>query len=602
MDPIRVWAPAAQESVALVLGDGEGRELEDREVGDREVAMQRDRDGWWVAPEPAEVGQRYAFRIDGGDPRPDPRSLRQPDGPHQSSAVVDLSAYDWQDGSWRGRSLKAAIIYELHVGTFTEAGTLDAAIERLDHLRDLGVTLVELMPVVSFPGERGWGYDGVSPFAVHESYGGVAALQRFVDACHRRGLGVCLDVVYNHLGPSGNYLSEFGPYFTDRYHTPWGWAVNLDGPGSDEVRRYLLDNALMWLRDLHIDALRLDAVHALFDERATTFLEELAAQVDGLSETLGRRMFLIAESDRNDPSTVAKRGVGGIGGTGLHAQWADDVHHALHVLLTDETQGYYADFADEKALAKVLNTPFFHDGTWSAFRQRRHGRPVPPEMPGWRFIASLQTHDQVGNRAAGERLSHLVSPGRLACGAALLLTGPYTPMLFMGEEWGASTPWQYFTDHQEPDLAQAVSDGRRAEFAEHGWTEGVPDPQDVRTAEMSTLRWDELEKPEHDDLLHWYRWLIRLRRAIPDLQNARLGSTHVERQDGVVTVRRGAHTVVLNLSARDVPIDLPEGEVVLGSRGASEMDGGDVIHPDGVVIRGPNGGTETHLKETSHHG
>ncbi|KNX38238.1 malto-oligosyltrehalose trehalohydrolase [Luteipulveratus halotolerans] len=584
MQPIRVWAPT-RDDVRLVL-DG------------ADHPMCRGDDGWWTSDAAVRPGSRYAFRLDGGDPRPDPRSLSQPDGPHEASEVVDLDAYDWHDTDWRGSWLKGAIIYELHVGTFTDEGTLDAAAEHLDHLVDLGVTLVELMPVAAFPGERGWGYDGVSPYAVHAAYGGAVALQRFVDACHQRGLGVCLDVVHNHLGPSGNYLQEFGPYFTDRYSTPWGWAVNLDGAGSDEVRRYLLDNATSWLRDFHVDALRLDAVHELYDARAQPFLEELSAHVDALSDALDRRLELIAESDRNDPRTVVPRAAHGFGGMGVHGQWADDVHHALHVLLTGETQGYYADFADVDALAKVLNTPFFHDGTWSSFRGRHHGRPVAPGTPGWRFVASLQTHDQVGNRAAGQRLSHLVSPGRLACGAALLLTGPYTPMLFMGEEWGASTPWQYFTDHQEPELADAVSRGRRAEFAQHGWQGSVPDPQDPQTAIASTLRWDELTKPEHDDLLHWYRWLIRLRRAIPDLQSSALGSTAVTREGGVVHVRRGAHTVVLNLSAADVPLDLPHGEVVLGSRGTSELpDGTEAIHPDGVVVRGPNGGTEAHLME-----
>ncbi|MDE9365509.1 malto-oligosyltrehalose trehalohydrolase [Luteipulveratus sp. YIM 133132] len=583
MKPIRVWAPT-RDDVRLVL-DG------------TDTPMFRDPDGWWSSDVEPEPGMRYAFRLDGGDPRPDPRSLSQPQGPHAASEVVDLDAHEWHDEGWDGCRLHGAIIYELHIGTFTPEGTLDAAAEHLDHLASLGVTLVELMPVAAFPGRRGWGYDGVAPYAVHEAYGGAAALQRFVDACHQHHLGVCLDVVYNHLGPSGNYLQEFAPYFTDRHHTPWGWAVNLDGGESDEVRRYLRDNAEMWLRDFHLDALRLDAVHAMVDDRATTFLEELAEYADRLSDELDRPVTLIAESDRNDPATVARRGPGGIGGVGLHAQWADDVHHALHVLLTGETQGYYADFADPNAIGKVLATPFFHDGTWSSFRGRTHGRPVPPELPGWRFVASLQTHDQVGNRAGGERLSHLVSPGRLACAAALLLTGPYTPMLFMGEEWGASTPWQYFTDHQEPELATAVSLGRRAEFAEHGWANDVPDPQDARTAQASTLRWEELDRPEHADLLNWYRWLIRLRRAIPDLQDSTLASTRVTRVDGVITVHRGAHTVVVNLSGHDVPLDLPQGEAVLGSRGASERAKKAVVHPDGVVIRGPNGGGHTHLKE-----
>ena len=338
------------------------------------------------------------------------------------------------------------------------------------------------MPLASFPGRHGWGYDGVGLYAVHEPYGGPFAFRRFVDACHERGLGVCLDVVYNHLGPSGNHLREFGPYFTDRYGTPWGEAVNLDGPGSDEVRRFMIDNALMWLRDFHVDALRLDAVHALFDERAITLLEELTAEADALSAQLGRPLTLIAESDRNDPLTVTPRDRNG---TGFHGQWADDVHHALHVALTGETQGYYADFATPGALTKVLEGIFLHDGCWSAFRERTHGAPIDrSSLPGSRFVVSLQTHDQVGNRAIGDRLSAELPPGRLACGAALLLTSAGTPMLFMGEEWGASTPWMYFTDHTDPAIADAVRQGRREEFGGHGWAlDDVPDPQarrDVR--------------------------------------------------------------------------------------------------------------------------
>ncbi|MGA8995439.1 MAG: malto-oligosyltrehalose trehalohydrolase, partial [Nocardioidaceae bacterium] len=353
------------------------------------------------------------------------------------------------------------MIYETHVGTFTAGGTLDTAIERLPYLVELGVDVVELLPLASFPGERNWGYDGVAPYSVHAAYGGPQALQRFVDAAHRHGLAVCLDVVYNHLGPDGNYLAEFGPYFTDKHATPWGEAINLDGEGSDEVRRWVLDNALQWLRDFHVDGLRLDAVHELHDDSAMHVLEEMAREVDELAAQTGRPRWLVAESDRNDPATVTPRGSGAaVAGLGLHGQWADDVHHALHAALTGETQGYYADFADHpESLAKVMGTPFFHDGTYSSFRGRRHGRPVDAAtVPGSRFVVSLQTHDQVGNRAQGDRLSGELldlDPGVLACGAALLLTSPYTPMLFMGEEWGARTPWQFFTDHTDQSIAAA---------------------------------------------------------------------------------------------------------------------------------------------------
>ncbi|CAG7574433.1 maltooligosyltrehalose trehalohydrolase [Barrientosiimonas humi] len=583
MTGYRVWAPAAEQGVDLVLGD-------------ERVALERGDDGWWQTDRAPRPGERYAFSVDGGDPRPDPRSLSQPDGPHEPSEVVDLTAHEWGDGDWAGAPLEGAIVYELHIGTFTPEGTFDAAVEHLDHLADLGVTIVEVMPVAAFPGRRGWGYDGVDLFAVHEAYGGVEAFQRFVDACHQRGLGVCLDVVYNHLGPSGNYLATFGPYFTDAHHTPWGWAVNLDGPDSDEVRRFLLDNARFWFRDVHVDALRLDAVHALIDDRAVHFLEELAAETDSLSRELGHPLWLIAESDRNDPATVTPRRDGGSGGLGLHAQWADDVHHALHVLLTGETQGYYADFAAADAPAKVLGrTPFFHDGTTSTFRGRRHGRPVDPdETPGWRFVASLQTHDQVGNRATGDRLSQLVPPGRLAAGAALLLTSPYTPMLFMGEEWGASTPWQYFTDHEDPELARAVSQGRRAEFAEHGWADQVPDPQARGTADASTLRWEELREPEHARLLEWYATLIRLRRERPELRDPALGREDVRREGGVLRVRRGEHLLLVNLG--DETLDLPTGgehEVLAAWQADLLHPGAARLGPDATLLLGPVTSTGT---------
>ncbi|MFC6704020.1 malto-oligosyltrehalose trehalohydrolase [Flexivirga alba] len=422
----------------------------------------------------------------------------------------------------------------------------------------MGVSLIEIMPIAAFPGERGWGYDGVAPYAVHEVYGGAAACQRFVDACHQRGLGVLLDVVYNHLGPSGNYLPQFAPYFTDHYATPWGSAINLDGAGSDEVRRYFLDNARMWLRDFHFDGLRLDAVHELHDGRAVHFLEELAHHVDDLSAELGRPLTLVAESDRNDPRTVVPRDDSGAG-LGLTGQWADDIHHALHVALTGETQGYYADFADPAALEKVMHTPFFHDGTWSSFRGRHHGRPVDLDRtPPWRYVASLQTHDQVGNRATGERLSQLISPGRLAGAAALLLTSPYTPMLFMGEEWGASTPWQYFTDHQEPELAKAVSDGRAREFSAHGWSVNVPDPQSVSTLRDSTLDWSEVAKGQHAELFDWYAALIRLRREVPAFTFA--DAPQFFRNGATIRVHRGDYVVLVNLGSYDAAMP---GHVVL---------------------------------------
>jgi maltooligosyltrehalose trehalohydrolase len=579
----RLWAPEAS-TVELRLGA-------DASVA---VPMSEADDGWWEArAEPADG--RYAFSVDGGDPVPDPRSRRQPDGVHAPSQLVDLTSFPWTDQAWAGVPIQDAAVYELHVGTFTREGTFDAALERLDHLARLGVNVVEVMPVAPFPGQVGWGYDGVALYGVHEAYGGPEGLARFVDAAHAAGLAVWLDVVYNHLGPSGNYLGKVGPYFTDRHHTPWGQAVNLDGPHSDEVRDFVLDNVRMWLEDYHLDGLRLDAVHALHDERALHILEELAELADEITGRSGIPRTLVAESDRNDPATVAPRGPGGSGGKGLHGQWADDVHHALHVLLTGETQGYYADFADPDVLPKVLGrTPFRHDGSFSTFRGRRHGRPVDPAVtPGWRFVASLQTHDQIGNRAVGDRIHHTITPGRHAIGAALLLTSPYTPMLFMGEEWGASTPWQYFTDHEEEWLAASIREGRQAEFAEHGWSGQVPDPQDAATAAASVLNWEEVGNPGHAEMLAFYRDLLQLRRSEPGLTSTPLAQGEVGRAPApgggggeVITVVRGDVRVVCLLGGSGrTPVDVGAGARVLTTFGDVEQSGtAAVLGPDSVVV------------------
>ena len=533
-----VWAPDAG-AVALV-----------REAGRTPLTRDPARPGWWTGPDLAH-GERYGFSLDEGPPRPDPRSLRQPDGVHALSEAYDPGTLPWSDARWSGRELSASVLYELHVGTFTPAGTLDAAIDHLDDLAELGVDLVELMPLAAFDGAHGWGYDGVALRAVHEPYGGPAALQRFVDAAHGKGLGVVLDVVPNHLGPSGSYLREFGPYFTSTHTTPWGDAVNLDAAGSDEVRAFLSAVCLGWLTDFHLDGLRLDAVHALRDDRAQTWLEQLAAEVDALAARLGRPLALIAESDRNDPATVVPRSAGGLG---LTAQWDDDFHHALHVELTAETAGYYADFADPDALATVMAGAFLHDGRWSSFRGHSHGRPVPREGPAavdpWRFVVSLQTHDQVGNRAAGERLGQLTSLDRVAAGAALLLLGPFTPLLFMGEEWAASTPWQFFTSFPDPELGRAVSEGRRREFGSHGWgLEEVPDPQDPATRERSVLRWDERALSPHREMLAWWTELIALRRRLmtppwATQTDERWDARLVRRPDRALELTRGAVTVV----------------------------------------------------------
>ncbi|MFF0505262.1 malto-oligosyltrehalose trehalohydrolase [Streptomyces fimicarius] len=542
-----VWAPEA-DSVVL-------------EAADVRSPMERDagREGWWTAEAEASDGDRYGFRVDDGPLLPDPRSRRQPDGPDGPSAVVDQEAYAWRDG-WAGRRLNRAVLYELHVGTYTAEGTFDAAAARLGHLAELGVTHVSLMPLCPFPGVNGWGYEGVSLWAVHEPYGGPEGLKRFVDTAHGLGLGVVLDVVHNHLGPSGNHLPAFGPYFTDTHHTPWGAAVNLDAPGSDEVRAFLLGSALAWLRDYRLDGLRLDAVHALADTRALTFLEELSTAVDALAVELGRPLGLIAESDLCDPRTTTPRPAGGLG---LHAQWNDDFHHALHTALTGESQGYYADFARAPlaALAKTVTSAFFHNGTWSSFRGRTHGRPVDvSRTPAHRFVGYAQTHDQIGNRALGDRLAASLSPGLQACAAALVLTGPFTPMLFMGEEWGARTPWQFFTDHTDPELADAVRNGRRREFGAHGWAEEeIPDPQDPATRDRSVLDWTEPEREPHARLLAWYRELIALRRTLPDLHDPDLASvkTAFDEDARWFAYRRGDLRVVVNLA--DEPAAIPLG-------------------------------------------
>lgn len=563
-----MWAPAA-DRVEVVVG-GTGHPMEARPSG------------WWEATVADAVhGTDYGFVLDGSDEvLPDPRSPWQPNGVHGQSRVYDHGRFAWTDQHWHGRPLPGSVLYEMHVGTFTPEGTFDAATDRLDHLVALGIDAVELLPVASFPGRHGWGYDGVHLWAPHEPYGGPDGLKRFVDAAHARGLAVVLDVVYNHLGPDGNRLGSFGPYFTSAHATPWGDAVNFDQEGSDEVRAFVVQNALMWLRDYHFDGLRLDAVHAITDHSATHLLEELGRAVAAESAHLGRQLFLIAESDLNDPRLVTSREAGGYG---LDAQWSDDFHHALHAALTGERQGYYCDFGSLETLKKALTRVFVHDGTMSTYRGRHHGRPVNVrETPAHRFLGFLQNHDQVGNRASGDRIGALLpSPGLLKVGAALLLLAPFTPMLFMGEEWGASTPWCYFTDHRDPELARAVSEGRRREFARHGWAGEVPDPQAVDTFRRSVLDWTEPDDPYHADLLEWHRALIALRRSEPDLNDPRPAAVQVGTDESTarwLVMRRGGIGVAANLG--DVPVALPAGppgarpRLLLASDPAIHLDPG----------------------------
>ena len=580
MTPFAVWAPHAKSVAVQVAGSPH--------------PLSRDDSGWWRTEiSGVKPGSDYAFVVDGSKPLPDPRSPWQPNGVHSPSRLVDHGAFAWTDRHWQPRPLSSAVLYEVHIGTFTPEGTFDSAIEKLDYLRDLGITHVELMPVNEFSGDWGWGYDGVNLFAPHHSYGGPDGLKRLVDACHARHLAVLLDVVYNHFGPTGNYLASFGPYFTSHYKTPWGEAVNLDGPESGEVRRFFIDNALFWLSDYHFDGLRLDAVHALMDASAVHFLEQLADEVRVLEAITGRRKILIAESDLNDPQVVRSPVVGGYG---LEAQWSDDFHHALHAVLARETSGYYEDFGRVAQIGKALTDSFVFDGEYSAHRKRRHGRPAVG-VSSHRFLGYLQTHDQVGNRARGERIAHLAGMRRAKIGVALVLTSPFIPMLFQGEEFGASAPFQYFTHHDEEALARAVSEGRKREFAAFGWAPAdVPDPQDPETFRRSKLDWQELESGSHREMLQWYRDLIALRRQLPELAAERAENLSFDAGEDCLRVKRGSIHLVCNLgeAERSVREENPA-EIVLSSDSSARIEEFDILLPGDscAIIREKNARGDT---------
>jgi maltooligosyltrehalose trehalohydrolase len=497
-----VWAPRAGKVEVHVAAPS-----------DRTVLMERKEHGYHqVLAEGVAPGTRYFYRLDGKTERPDPASHFQPEGVHGPSEVVDLS-FKWSDAGWSGLDLADYIIYELHAGAYTDVGTFEAIIPHLNGLCELGVTAVELMPVAQFPGSRNWGYDGTYPFAVQNSYGGPSGLKALVEACHGRGLAVVLDVVYNHLGPEGNYLGEFGPYFTDRYRTPWGQAINFDGPESDEVRRFFTENALYWTKEFHIDALRLDAIHAIVDPSARPILEELGMAVHQQARQLKRRIYVIAESDRNDSRIIRSREAGGYG---LDAQWSDDFHHALHTLLTPERNGYYKDFGAVEQLAVACREGFVYSGQYSVYRKRRHGNSsqgLPPEQ----FVVFAQNHDQVGNRLLGERLSKLVSFEALKVAAGAVLVSPYIPLLFMGEEYGDPAPFRYFVSHSDPDLIEAVRNGRQEEFAAFDWTGQIADPQSEETFQGCKLNHDLKAEGDHQPLYNFVRELIRLRKELPAL-------------------------------------------------------------------------------------
>jgi len=575
MHRFEVWAPLPKK-VAL-------------RVNDTTLLMHGpDEQGWWrLDVDEADAGADYCYLIDDDDKcYPDPRSQWQPHGVHGMSRVYADDAFAWSDAKFRAAPLPSAIFYELHIGTYTRKGTLDAAIGRLDYLAELGITHVELMPVASFAGNHGWGYDGVALFSVHEPYGGPDALKRFVNAAHEKGLAVLLDVVYNHFGPVGNYTGKFGPYLTDAHRTPWGGAVNLEAEWSHQVRRFFCDNALMWLRDYHIDGLRLDAVHAFIDRSAIHFLEQLSAEVEALSATLARTLVVIAESDLNDPRVVTPREAGGLG---MNAQWSDDFHHALFTVLQREAAGgYYSDFGDLSHLAKALEKSFVYDGIYSNYRNRFHGRTAGRVPQNW-FLGYIQNHDQVGNSAVGDRLREVVGLERAKIAAALVFASPFIPMIFQGEEWAASSPFQYFADHEDEEMARLVSEGRKREFAAFGWDPSlIPDPEKRETFERSKLNWSELSDGEHAEMLAWYQELIRLRRTTAALNEGEPGDTRVrfDQQQMWFSMERGNVTLCCNLGERERLFPVQEGgKVVLSSRESLTVrNGGVELPPDTVVI------------------
>jgi maltooligosyltrehalose trehalohydrolase len=573
----RVWAPRPAR-VELVIG--ETRPSEAPTVH----GMRRDAHGWWEADIEATAPVDYGYLVDGEGPFPDPRSPFQPRGVHELSRTVDHGSFPWSVDAWDVAPLDRAVIYELHIGTFTPAGTFEGAIDRLDDLVALAITHVELMPVVEFPGRRGWGYDGVDLFAPHHAYGGPDGLKRLVDACHVRGLAVLVDVVWNHLGPDGNYLSRFGPYFSTRYGTPWGEAVNFDGPGSDEVRALVLDNARLWLEDYRADGLRIDAVHEIFDRSATHILEAVAAHVHAIGERLGRPLVAIAESDLNDPRLVRDLDHGGYG---LDAQWNDDLRHAIHVALTGETDAYHAQFGGIADVAAALERVFVYDGRYSAFRDRTHGRPVG-DLPATRFVGFLQNHDQVGNRALGERISHLVPPEAVRVGAALVLLGPFVPLLFAGEEWAADTPFQYFTDHEDAALGAAIREGRRREFPAFV-SDGreVPDPQAPETFARSRLDWSERAREPHASMLDWYRRLIAFRAAHPELRDGSRPTVEVDADARWLLFERGSLRVVANLGPQPRLVGLDGAGpwwIALASSDAAEIRAGAIRLPGWSLV------------------
>lgn len=543
----RVWAPA-KDSLELHL-----------ESGTHRMERSPGQPGWWCSNVMLNPGDMYGFVVDGRGPFPDPRSLSQPQGVHGLSEVVDHQAHGWTDADYQPVDWEDAVLYEVHVGTFSPSGTFEGMIPYLSHLTDLGITHIELMPICEFPGARGWGYDGVSLYAPHHAYGGVSGLKNLIDACHRHGLAVIIDVVYNHLGPDGNYLPTYGPYFTDRYQTPWGDAPNLDGSHSGpEVRAFFLDNALMWLDEYHADGLRLDAIDKVVDHSEKHFLRELGERVRQLEMTSGKRKVLIAESAQNDPLFVMPTSQGG---HGLDAQWNDDLHHSMRTIFTGEREGYFVDYGSALDTAKALRNGFVYDGRYSAYRKNHHGKPSTG-LPGHSYIGYIQNHDQIGNRASGDRFHHHPSVDELhhRIASTFVLLAPFIPMIFMGEEWAASTPFQYFTDHQNPDLARAVSEGRKKEFGVIGWLpEDIPDPQHPHAFEASKLLWDECEKSRHQEMLQWYKQLLTIRKSHAEFGSRQIGNVSADgdTEGRWLWMRRGESIIAACLHGNDVEVPVP---------------------------------------------
>ena len=574
MQEFKVWAPRARQ-MQIKINDGDPQPM-------KKASPDSDNRGWWRLSVPeATTGTDYAFLIDDDPtPYPDPRSPWQPEGVHGPSRLYDQSAFEWTDKHWHTPQLASGIIYELHIGTFSTEGTFDSAIPHLDHLVDLGITHIDVMPINEFAGNRGWGYDGVFLYAVFEPYGGPDGFKRFVDACHAKNLAVILDVVYNHFGPVGNYAAKFAPYLTERYHTPWGAAVNFNESGSDEVRKFFLDNAQMWLADYHCDGLRLDATHEYIDRSAVHFMEQLSADVKRLGAMLNKQFVLIAESDLNDPKFVRSIEAHGYG---MDAQWSDDFHHSLFTLLwNDPGRGYYDDFGSMDDLVKSLKSAFVYDGQYSRYRHHSHGRPVDA-IPAHRFLGYIQNHDQVGNRATGERLEHLVGLDAAKVAVGLVLMAPFVPMLWMGEEFAATTPFLYFADHEEEEMRKLVSEGRKRDFAAFGWDESqIPDPEAPETFERSKLKWTEVHEGQHADMLQWVKDLIELRRCNVDLNDGDFGHLKVSssHEGKALTMQRGAVRVIMYLGEGEMTCPLLEDETLrLCSRPEIAAKGNQVLLP-----------------------